>query len=91
MADLAAAKAHCRVEHSADDAVITAMLAAASDHLASVGVDMGADPVPPAVEHAVLMLVAHFYENREAVKDAATVAVALGVDRLIQPYREVCL
>lgn len=91
MVDLAAAKAHCRVDHDDDDVAITAMIAAASDHLTSVGVDTTTTPVPPAVEHAVLMLVAHFYENREAVKEAATAAVAIGVDRLIQPYREVNL
>lgn len=91
MVTLAAAKAHCRVEHCDDDASITAMIAAATDHLASVGVDMKADPVPPAVDHAVLMLVGHFYEHREAVSDVKTAAVEIGVDRLIQPYREVRL
>lgn len=91
MVDLAAAKAHCRVDHDDDDTEITAMIAAASDHLTSVGVDTTTVPVPPAVEHAVLMLVAHFYENREAVTEVATSAVAIGVDRLIQPYREVNL
>lgn len=91
MVSLAAAKAHCRVDHDDEDAAIERMIAAASDHLASVGVDVSSEPAPPAVEHAILMLVAHWYENREAVKDAATSAVAIGVDRLIQPYREVNL
>lgn len=91
MVSLAAAKAHCRVDSDDEDTAITAMIAAASDHLASVGVDVSSEPARPAVEHAILMLVAHFYENREAVKEAATAAVELGVDRLIQPYREVHL
>lgn len=91
MVDLAAAKLHCRVDHDDDDAAITAMIAAASDHLTSVGVDTTTPPVPPSVEHAVLMLVAHWYENREAVSDVKTAAVEIGVDRLIQPYREVHL
>lgn len=91
MVDLAAAKAHCRVEHDEDNASIAAMIAAASDHLASIGVDMEADPIPPAVHHAVLMLVGHFYEHREAVSDVKTAAVEIGVDRLVHPYREVHL
>lgn len=91
MVDLAAAKAHCRVDHDDDDAELTAMIAAASDHLTSIGVDTSSSPVPPAVEHAVLMLVGHFYEHREAVATVETVAVEIGVDRLIQPYREVHL
>ena len=91
MVTLEQAKAHCRVDHDDDDAVITGMIAAASDHLTSIGVDTDADPSHPAVDHATLMLVGHFYENREAVDQVATVAVALGVDRLVQPYREVSL
>ncbi len=87
MVDLAAAKSHCRVDHDDEDAAITKMIAAASDHLASIGVDMDADPMPPAVEHAVLMLTAYFYDHR----DDADVKPQGVVDRLIQPYREVCL
>ena len=52
---------------------------------------MQTEPVPPAVDHAVLMLVGHFYEHREAVSDLKTAAVAIGVDRLVHPYREVHL
>lgn len=87
MADLAAAKAFCRVDHEDDDTVITAMIAAASDHLASIGVDMEVDPVPPAVDLAVLMLTAFFYDHRD---DAEAKPQGV-VDRLIQPYREVNL
>lgn len=91
MVDLAAAKAHCRVDFDDDDTAITAMIAAASDHLESIGVDVTTAPVPPAIEHAILLLVGHFYENREAVSQVETTALELGVDRLIQPYREVHL
>ncbi|KPH80565.1 head-tail connector protein [Bosea vaviloviae] len=91
MIDLAAAKSHCRVDHDEDDAAITAMIAAASGHFESVGVDMSAAPLPAAVTHAVLMLVAHFYQHREAVSHTQTAATQIGVDRLIQPYREVSL
>jgi uncharacterized phage protein (predicted DNA packaging) len=87
MADLAAAKAFCRVDHSEDDTVIAAMIAAASDHLARIGVDMDADPLPSSVDLAVLMLTAFFYDHRDD-SDAKPQGV---VDRLIQPYREVHL
>lgn len=89
MVSLAAAKNHCRVDHDEDDAALDRMIAAASDHLASVGVPL--EPAKPAIDHAILMLVAHWYENREAVRDVKTAAVEIGVDRLIQPYREVTL
>jgi uncharacterized phage protein (predicted DNA packaging) len=91
MVTLAAAKAHCRVDFDDDDSVIEEMIAAASNHLESIGVDTTTAPVPPAVDHAILMLVAHFYEHREAVGDVETAAIQIGVDRLIQPYRSVHL
>ncbi len=46
--------------------------------------------VPAALQHAILLLVGHFYENREAVSMAMNVTtLPLGVDRLIAPYRYV--
>ena len=37
----------------------------------------------PDVEQAMLMLIAHWYENREAVSDGAANTVPLGVERLL--------
>lgn len=88
MPDLATLKAHCRVDHSVEDVILQGYLDAASGHLASVGVDMDADPLPDAVGHAVLMLAASFYEQREAASPTPLQMVQLGVDRLIAPYRE---
>lgn len=44
--------------------------------------------VPAPLRHAVLMLVAHWYEHRGAVgHDLAVLAVPLGFEALIAPYR----
>jgi len=84
MVTLADAKLFCSVDHDDDDAAIEAMIAAAKDHLESIGVDTSSSPVPPAVEHAILMLTAFFYDHRND-----TEAKPHGViDRLIGPYRE---
>ena len=104
MVTLEEAKAHLRVSivaadesgaigilENEDDAALQKMVEAAADHLASIGVDMSAEPFPPAIRHAVLMLVGHFYGNREAVSDAQVRTTPLGVDRLIAPYRSVSL
>jgi uncharacterized phiE125 gp8 family phage protein len=51
-----------------------------------------AGEVPPALDHAVLLLIAHFYANREAaIADvrAAAVELPLGVDMLLAPYRPI--
>ncbi len=87
MITLATAKQFCRVDHDDDDAVVTAALAAATDHLKSIGVDAETAPVPPAVEQATLMLTAFFYDHRDD-----TEATPAGmIDRLCAPYREVHL
>jgi hypothetical protein len=89
MISLADAKAFLRIDVTDDDAVVTRLIAAAGDHLASIGVDMEASPLPPAVEQAQYLLIGHFYENREATAIGVSVSVTpLGVDRLIAPYRE---
>ena len=88
MVTLEEAKAHVRVRHDDEDGRIEAMIDAAGDHLSSIGVDLTAAPLPPAVRHAILLLVAHFFDHADA-PDAPAVPAA--VDRLVAPYREVAL
>ncbi len=49
-------------------AEVQTMIDAAVDHLSSIGVDMTADPLPPALHRAVLLLVGHFERNPEATR-----------------------
>ncbi len=84
---LADAKAHLRVSFTADDAYITGLIEAAEDYVQSIGVSFGS-PLQPAVRHAVLLIVSHFYNNREAVTVEAINAMPFGVNALLQPYRE---
>lgn len=86
MVTLAEAKRHCRVSHDEEDADIQSMIGAAVDHFRSIDIDMDADPLPPALHHAALMMVAHFFDHREAVGEPMQVT-PLGVTRLIAPYR----
>ena len=88
MVTLATARLHLRVDGSEEDGLIEGMIAAASDHLASIGVDMTADPLPAAVDHAVLIAVGHLYRCRG---DDDAPAMPAAVDRLAAPYREVSL
>lgn len=85
--DLAEAKAHLRVSFAADDAYIAGIIEAAEDYVESVGVAI-ASPIQPAVRHAVLLIVSHFYNNREAVTAETVNAMPFGVNALLQPYRE---
>lgn len=47
----------------------------------------GLEDVPAPILHAVRMLVAHWYENREAIDFNTPHEIPLGVATLIQPYR----
>lgn len=92
MVTLAEAKLHLRLDDVPEfDATVTGMIDAANDHLQSIDVDMSADPLPSALHHAVLMLVAHFFENVEATTAEQLRFTPIGVDRLIAPYKGVSL
>lgn len=70
---------------------IDRLLNTAKDHLSSIGVDMSVNPLPPAIHHAVLMLVAHFFKNLEASSPEKMWFTPIGVDRLVAPYKRVSL
>ena len=48
------------------------------------------DAVPDDLRHAITLLAAHFYENREATTDTRT-PLPLGVGSLLAPHREIRL
>lgn len=43
--------------------------------------------LPPAVNHAILLLVGHFYNNRESVAFANAAVIPLAYEYLLQPYK----
>ena len=94
MVTLEDARRHCRIDQSVADFDLELQIAleASVDHLRSIDVNMDADPLPPALAQAVLLLVAHFFSNKEAVVyDRPMQVTPLGVARLIAPYRGVSL
>jgi uncharacterized phiE125 gp8 family phage protein len=90
------AKAHLNVTGGDDDALITAQIAAAGAFLAAqLGFaidddDQFPDGTPADLDQAVLMLIAHWYAQREAsfVNTAAqAIEVPFGVSEIIANYR----
>lgn len=71
--DLLGLKEQCVVEGDDDDALLTRLLAAARRHVegqlgyALDDQDQLPQGIPADIEHAVLMIAAHWFENREAV------------------------
>jgi hypothetical protein len=95
------AKKHLNVTHSFDDALIAAKLVAATDWVASyTSLEIPADPsdseedqveVSARVNEAILLLVAHLYNNRETVL-VGVVAQELpfGLLDMLADYRAWC-
>lgn len=93
MLDLARVKLHLRVDGDEEDSIITGYIESAKSHVA-MHCDrllVEADPVEPEqmgmtpdVEQAILLLVGHWYANREAVViGTISSAVPLAVERLL--------
>ncbi|PUA43458.1 phage gp6-like head-tail connector protein [Pseudomonas protegens] len=92
MLDLARVKLHLRVDVDDEDALIEGYIAAAKSHIAQHCdrelVESGPVTEPDQmgltadVEQAILLLVGHWFENREAVASGLS-AVPLAVDRLL--------
>ncbi|SDT98968.1 head-tail connector protein [Stappia sp. ES.058] len=53
----------------------------------TAGYGADGDAVPPALRQAILVLVAHWFDNRAAGFDLATAAVPVGWSALLEPYR----
>ena len=77
-----------------DDEFIAALCMAAEcaveNHISrplSEVVEPSTGKLPPAIKHAILLLVGHFYANRESVSFAAGSEIPLGYQYLLQPYK----
>lgn len=84
---LADAKSHLRISFSDDDAYVMALIEAAEGYVSEIGVAVAA-PVPAPVKHAIILLVSHWYNAREAAGEKPSAPIAFGVNALLQPYRE---
>lgn len=70
-----------------DDALLTRILGAAEGFVQSrLGKSLD-ENTPEAVRHAVLMLAAHWYENREASAEVLMRDIPFGVNDIIREYR----
>lgn len=89
MIDLARAKLHLRVDGDEENSLITGYIESAKSHVAmhcdrelveAVPVEPDQMGLTPDVEQAILLLVGHWYDNRE---DAAAGVTPTAVERLL--------
>lgn len=90
---LALLKAHLRILHDSEDELLDAKLATARGHVQSyIGrtldeIEDGDEDFPPALDEAVLLLVAHLYEHRSALTEATLSIMPMGFYELVGPHR----
>lgn len=97
---LADAKAHLNVTTDADDQLIMRLVAVAQEWLeAQLGYKLTdrfppagspvASTVPAPLDHAALLMVAHYYENREAsVVGVNAQPLPFGVSDIVNDFRD---
>ena len=86
---VADAKAHLRLETDDEDAFIESLIAqaqAVAEDYCRVTFDASA---PEPVRLAVLLMVAHYYENRDTPERQIYVTLRMAFENLLYPYRDV--
>jgi hypothetical protein len=90
MIDLARVKSHLRIDDDEEDTFLAVLIHVAKGYLERIGCDVSTEPVPPPLEMAALLLIGHWYQNRECTGKAAP-SINFGVAALTLPYRTITL
>lgn len=89
---LAEAKMHMRVMHDAEDTLIQMYVDSASAYITNAIGQAIPTPVPADIKLATLLLVGHYYVNREAViTGSINSKLAMAVDAHLAPYKLVAI
>lgn len=81
-------KAHLRIQQDEEDGYISGLIvqaqAAAEDYCRV----QFSDPAPEPVRLAVLLMVSHYYENRDNPDKHVYVTMRIAFENLLYPYRD---
>jgi len=93
--DLDMLKKQVNVDFDADDEYLLQLLGSAQDAVLNMTnrtsaelITLGGGVWPNPLQHAVLMLASHWYNQREAVASVSSQEVPYGISFLVKPYRK---
>ena len=81
-------KTHLRIQHDEEDAYLTGLIAQAQAAAEDYCRVQFSDPAPEPVRLAVLLMVSHFYENRDNPDRQVYLTMRMAFQNLLYPYRD---
>ena len=84
-------KIHLRIEDDDEDAYLESLIAqaqAVAEDFCRVSFEADYDTVPEPVRLAVMLMVSHYYENRDNPDRAVYGTMRIAFENLLYPYRD---
>ena len=84
-----AVKAHLRIQHEDEDAYIESLIKQAQSAAEDFCRVSFAEDAPPPVRLAVLLMIGHYFENRDNPDKQVYLAMRMAFENLLYPHRDV--
>ena len=81
-------KTHLRIQQDEEDGYISGLIAQAQAAAEDYCRVQCSDPAPEPVRLAVLLMVSHYYENRDNPDKQVYVTMRIAFENLLYPYRD---
>ena len=82
-------KAHLRIQHEEEDAYIGSLIEQAQSAAEDFFRVFFSEVPPPAVRLAVLLMIGHYFENRDNPDKQVYLAMRTAFENLLYPHRDV--
>ena len=82
-------KTHLRIDHDDEDTLIEGLIAQAQAVTEDYCRVSFGDEAPEPVRLAVMLMIAHYYENRDNPDKQVYVTMRIAFENLLYPYRDV--
>jgi len=82
-------KAHLRIQHDDEDEYLASLIAQAQSAAEDYCRVPLQDEAPPSVRLALLLMISHYYENRDNPDKQVYLAMRMAFENLLYPHRDV--